>query len=184
MFYFYDIESWGVNTVILNSKSWIAVLELFGTLLWERRERLHCINETACTSKIACFDYLQKNGRKKRTEISICTALCCNPHTVFPPIGTVIDMHIGKLATAKYSMLPALMGTWFPHWGCWACLRMYFELCSTNTASCSRHHFRNTKVIYSLYCVLNIRVIKFCPNLLQFSLRVGSGVNRILEKID
>lgn len=172
-----------MNTVILNSKSWIAGSELYGTLFWERRERLHCVNEPACTWKMACFDYLQKNGRKERTEINICTALFCNPHNVFPQVGAIIDMHIGTLATAKYSMLPAPMGVWFPHWG-WASLRLHLELCSTNTASCSRHHFRDTKVIYSLYCVKNIRAIKFCPNLLQFCLYMGSGVNRILEKID
>jgi len=94
----------------------------------------------------------------KRTEVSIHTALCCDPHSVFPQVGRVMGMYNAKLATAKCSTYSPLMGAQAPSWGCWSSLKMHLESCSTepestNTATCFRHHFRGMEVICSLYCV-------------------------------
>lgn len=55
------------------------------------RERLHCKNEAACVLKVTHFDLLHKNDWKERTEVSIHTALCHNPNTVFSQAGRVMD---------------------------------------------------------------------------------------------
>lgn len=104
-------------------------------VVWVWRERLCCENETACILKLACFDLLHKNDWKERTEVSIHTALCCNPHTVFPQVGRVMDMHNAKPATAKCSTFSPLMGTQTPSWGYWSSLKMRLEPCSTEPES-------------------------------------------------